>query len=634
MIMGRWVVSSGVLAVDCEGEIVFPSARDIFALVHGEIGSLEIRGCLLESPQSIFPELRFSTLGCSLVSTIFTRESEIFFDAIYQRRSNSTSAIICKGKLVDHCIINNCWYYLSTDVTSLETALREANVESLGKISPSQYLKLKRFELLNSEQIFKDEVVEISAESIKKGVPVNQMLPLRATLYPYQETGFYWMKKTLECVGGCILGDEMGLGKTMQIISLMLYYQDKGMGKTLVVAPISLLANWERECKKFAPTLSVLIHHGTERTGFYKDFDGYDVVVTSYSSAANDLSVLNMVSWNFLVLDEAQNIKNPESGRRNVCCNIKRRYAIAVSGTPFENHITDVWSLLDFVMPNILGPISVFKNMVPDNVDGGKMVEPILSSLMLRRLVKDVANELPERVNIDRPIQMSQSECDSYMELLQVARCENTGRVNIGALQSLRMFCTHPFLLDENEHAVLDIVRESAKFQHFEEILDNIISRKEKVIVFTSYKKMFDLFSLYLSKIKGIRNWSINGETEVELRQQIVDKFNAHESSAVLLLNPRAAGTGLNITGANHVIHYNLEWNPSLEDQASARSYRRGQTKTVFVYRFYYKDSVEQIVQERILRKRDIAENAVVGSVGDVSDQADILAALDMEPKL
>ena len=251
---------------------------------------------------------------------------------------------------------------------------------------------------------------------------------------------------------------------------------------------------------------------------------------------------------------------------------------------------------------------------------------------MIRRLVKDVAKDLPEKVVSAIPLQMSEEECRQYVryrnELLAKYNAED---VSLGMLQMLRIYCTHPFAAFKTPD-VGDPLESSIKYQRFCEIVEEILSRAEKVIVFTSYKMMFDIFNRDVKSRFGIPIWSINGETPVDERQSIVDAFNIQCGSAMLVLNPRAAGTGLNITGANHVIHYNLEWNPSLEDQSTARAYRRGQAKTVFVYRLYYEGTIEEVVNERINRKRDIATNAVVGTNGRSQDREDIIKALNMVP--
>lgn len=253
---------------------------------------------------------------------------------------------------------------------------------------------------------------------------------------------------------------------------------------------------------------------------------------------------------------------------------------------------------------------------------------------MIRRLVNDVAKDLPTRVVSTQPIQMSEEECCQYTKYLeQIKASTNDENVNLGMLQKLRIYCTHPLAAEESDYWN-DPCDSSVKYQRFCEIVTEIVERGEKVIVFTSYKRMFDIFKKDLTCRFGIKVWSINGETPVGERQSIVDTFNNLGTSAALILNPRAAGTGLNITGANHVIHYNLEWNPSLEDQSSARAYRRGQQKTVFIYRLFYEGTIEEVVNDRIERKREIASSAIVGNTGRNQDRDDIIRVLKLVPSI
>lgn len=336
-----------------------------------------------------------------------------------------------------------------------------------------------------------------------------------------------------------------------------------------------------------------------------------------------------MIDWELLILDEAQNIKNPYSKRSKYVKEIESKNRLAITGTPFENHILDIWSLVDFVLPDYLGTENEFNKLYQDDINGAEKIEPMLSLVMIRRLVKDVAKDLPEKVIIPQPISMTDKEIDLYESI----REELSGATNysLPMLTKLRMFCTHPNLVCDD--LCRDPIINSLKYQRCCEVLEEIIANKEKVIIFTSYQKMFDIFMEDLADRFAIPIDYINGSTQVEKRQQIVDWFNSLDGSAVLILNPKAAGTGLNITAANHVIHYNLEWNPAVEDQASARAYRRGQKKTVFIHRFYYKDTVEEIVNQRIDRKREMATTAVIGSDGSSSDLQDIIDAVNASPR-
>ena len=492
-------------------------------------------------------------------------------------------------------------------------------------------MKLVEHDLLSDHCLLNNKV---SIDELKPPVDESEEVPdtLKTSLFPYQKTGYLWLKYMLEETKGCILGDEMGLGKTMQVITELLHLKAEGTLPALVIAPISLLINWERECGKFAPSLNTFIHHGNNRTGNYRDLLQYDVVITSYTTVVSDLYMLNMITWQLVVLDEAQSIKNPSSARTKACKCLKRNRSLAVSGTPFENHVTDIWSLIDFIQPGMLGSLNKYTEIISDDTEGGKRIEPILSPLMIRRLVKDVAKDLPEKVVSAIPLQMSEEECAQYARYRNDLLNEyDADKVTLGMLQMLRIYCTHPYAALKTPYA--DNPSEvSIKYQRFCEIVEEILSRNEKVIVFTSYKMMFDIFHHDIPSRFGIPIWSINGETLVEDRQKIVDTFNGANGAAMLVLNPRAAGTGLNITGANHVIHFNLEWNPSLEDQSTARAYRRGQQKTVFVYRLYYEGTIEEVVNDRIDRKRDIAATAIIGTDGTSKDREDIIRALSLVP--
>lgn len=628
-----WIIYSHHLALQDGKNVFHPSASDIYNLLSKDDSKNEFNiNC--GNPQLDLPDIRFSKIGSSIHIKLTNNNcGEIICNIEAQRKDTFVPVDIIEGTIIDQCVYNNTWFYLSGNNLQVQDLLDSAGIKENGRISIRQYLNLIEKELLNGTTLL-DNQVDISC--LQKPIDNNEEPPtsLKATLFPYQKVGFLWIKRMLEESNGCILGDEMGLGKTMQVITEMLNLKERKEIPMLVVAPISLLTNWHRECSKFAPSLKTIVHYGHDRISNYKDFQNYDVVITSYTTVVSDIHMLNMIKWKFVALDEAQNIKNPFSARARACKGISRKRSIAVSGTPFENHITDIWSLIDFVQPGLLGSLENYKETITDDVSGGKRIEPILSPLMIRRLVIDVAKDLPEKVVSTQALQMSEFECNEYNKYLSILKSSfDSDKINLGMLQQLRIYCTHPYTLS-GMNDFDDPTEVSIKYQRFCEIAEEIISREEKIIVFTSYKKMFEIFKKDIPNRFGIQLWTINGETPVAERQQIVDRFNNLSGAAMLILNPKAAGTGLNITGANHVIHYNLEWNPALEDQSSARAYRRGQTKTVFIYRLYYTNTVEQVVNERIERKRDIASSAVVGNDGQSQDRADILRALELIPSI
>lgn len=624
----RWIIENHHLALETNDKTFHPNAKEIYSALAGK----SIQDYLYPNLQEAFPHIRFSKFGSEIsVDLTNVSHSSIQINIYVNRRGTIIPVDIIDGRIIDHCISGDNWFYLTGNVLDMQEILRSCGITASGQISMSQYLKLVEFDLLSDHHLFNNHVCIDALDSPideKEGVPNT----LQAQLFPYQKTGFLWLKYMLEETQGCILGDEMGLGKTMQVITELLHLKAEISLPILVIAPISLLINWKRECWKFAPSLKTYIHHGSDRTGNYRDLQVYDVVITSYTTVVSDIHMLNMVNWQLVVLDEAQNIKNPMSARTKACKALRRVRSLAVSGTPFENHVTDIWSLVDFIQPGLLGSLSKYKEIVSDSIEGGKRIEPILSPLMIRRLVKDVAQDLPEKVVSAIPLQMSVEECEQYTkyrnELLMKYDVED---VSLGMLQMLRIYCAHPYaaLKTPNAGSPAEV---SIKYQRFCEIVDEIFSNNEKVLVFTSYRMMFDIFYNDIPIRYRIPLWSINGETPVEDRQRIVDTFNRQIGPAMLVLNPRAAGTGLNITGANHVIHFNLEWNPSLEDQSTARAYRRGQKKTVFVYRLYYEGTIEEVVNERINRKRNIAQNAVIGTDGRNKDREDIIKALSLVP--
>lgn len=627
---GKWRIADNHITLQYGDEILHPGALEVYSVLSSEKGNF-VEDIECQPIQQAFPNIHFSKFGTNVRCVLDNQDDgEIKLTLQCNRKGKIVPVDLIEGEIVDQCITDSEWFYVTGSTAELSTIFQKTGIKKMGKISISQYLEL----IKNDKNYELGTVVNhVKTSRLDKKIDIGGSLPigLNAKLYKYQKVGFFWMRYMLSENHGCILGDEMGLGKTLQVITLMLDYKSKGNIPMLVVAPVSLLQNWKRECEKFAPKLKVYIHHGPNRTGRYKYLEEYDLVVTSYSMVVSDASLFSMLDWKLVVLDEAQNIKNPVSERTKFVKKIPRKSCIAVTGTPFENHMTDIWSLVDFVMPGLLGSQKEYTDYISDDIRGADKLEPLLSPIMIRRMVSNVAADLPDKIVIPQPIEMSDKEALKYEEY----RCNESGeyddgKLNLGMLQKLRMYCTHPLLCDED--CSQDPCKESVKYQRFCEIIEEIVLTGEKIILFTSYQKMFNIFEKDVPDRFSIPVWKINGSTPVENRQTIVDEFNEYKGSALLVLNPRAAGTGLNITSANHVIHYNLEWNPALEDQASARAYRKGQEKTVFIYRFYYQNTVEQIVNERIERKREMAVAAVVGTDGTFENREDVIAALNISP--
>lgn len=577
--------------------------------------------------------MRVSKLGGTIQVVLgFDQEkNSIMLSLSVRRGRNFYNLELVDGKVPDNIVVDDVWYNLYANYQEVQTILDKASISGLGEISLGQYIKLKQFAVPYINVEIEDSATDALAEHPVKNLEYSAPVALKANLYPYQKQGYQWMRFIVDSQCGCILGDEMGLGKTLQVIALITEQKQAGRGPALVVAPVSLLENWRREFEKFTEGIKVFVHHGSSRTGLYTDLLGYDVVVISYNTASSDQALLKMIDWNLLVVDEAQNIKNPSANRTKSIKRIPCHTAIAVTGTPFENHMTDLWSIMDFIAPGCFGKLADFEREFSDDLDGATKLEPFLTPLMIRRRVSEVAQDLPERIDVPQVLELSDNEVIAYEQQREkILESFNGKNATLPMLQKLRMYCTHPSLIDESSYE--DPTVSSGKYVRLCELLEEIISLNEKTILFTSYNKMFDILQQDISRRFGIPVMAINGSTPTGERQPIIDRFSAVDGSALLVLNPRAAGAGLNITAANRVIHYNLEWNPSLQDQASARAYRRGQDKTVFVYRLFYKDTIEEIINERIERKRSMFGAAVVGTDGSVDNSEDIIRALMISP--
>ena len=455
---------------------------------------------------------------------------------------------------------------------------------------------------------------------------------IRGRLYQYQLDGWCWLRFIIREHLGGLLADEMGLGKTLQVISALRDPSgEPGSGGTLVLAPGSLLENWVREIAKFCPDFRTLKHHGSTRTGRPADFQGFDIVVSSYDTAIRDLSLLKMVGWNVVVLDEAQYIRNPDALRTKSVKQIGRKVGLGVTGTPIENRLRDLWSIMDFAVPGYLGDLKSFEKRYGEDAEAAATLEPLVTPLMLRRRVSEVAGDLPERIDIPEVLELSEAEACAYDQMREEIFATYGAVATLVSLGKLRQFCANPEIVGDG---IGHRNEAFSKFERLKDLLEEIFARDEKALVFTSFTRMADLIAEMATREFGAMSATLDGRLDIEERQPLIDIFSGYGGPAVLVLNPRAGGSGLNITAANHVIHYNPEWNPALEDQASARAHRRGQKRPVTVRRLICAGTVEEVIDDRLRRKRDIAGTAIIGVEGKEEDYADILAALERSPSV
>ena len=521
----------------------------------------------------------------------------------------------------DYLILNNHFIVFDNDqLLDLKKAFKsiKSGVIYFGQLAKSYTLNLPELEYVIDDA----RCVEIEETLILKtstGIP----------LFPYQVTGVRWLNDVMDEGVGCILADEMGLGKTLQVIEVLA--KQRYLGVSLIICPNSLMENWRREIEKFEPELKVYKHAGKNRDYNTKGYSRYDVVITSYDTAVNDFSVLQNYHWNILVLDEAQAIKN-DSKRSNVIRAFTKRAGLAVSGTPYENHLTDVWSLYDFCFRGLLGTLSEFKKLYNDTTESAEHLEKVISPLLLRRLVKNVKNELPEKIIIPVPLEMSSLEALCYENIRSEYKSHNDSnkeKMKLGLLNRLRFFCIDPISY-ARELSDKDIGEVSEKFVYFISLLDDIYSSCEKVIVFISCLKMQEQIKERVENRYDSKCFILNGSVSVNERQNIVDEFSKVNGFSVMLLNPTVGGTGLNITAANHVIFYSLEWNPALQNQCIARAFRNGQNKVVTVHMLFYVNTVEEVINERLSKKKEVNDVLVAGTDGE--EKADIERALQMSP--
>ena len=627
------LVNSAVLEVFAGQTSILPTAEEIYAAVYE--GAASVRGIPISQQEFLSTGLEFSREAADplvvLESSAHPGAPEINCRLVARQQIFEADVPNHNGELLDYAVGGGRWVpLLAGTLDDAKKFLADAGLAHFGPLTLAQYMKLLR--LANPSLTVTDRTANaLQASSVAPQLSGEPPASFTGSLYPYQLDGYRWLSFMNRGGLGCIIADEMGLGKTVQVICLILEEVQAGRRPNLVVAPATLLENWRRELARFGPDLNVLIHAGSRRTGLADQLRPYDVVIASFETAVADVSLFRNVRWNLLILDEAQGIKNPGAKRSIQLKTIPRKIAIAVTGTPVENRLKDLWSITDFAVPSLLGKLSEFEKRHPDTIDGAALLEPVISPIILRRRVFEVAKDLPERIDIPQPLELDDESADAYEQIRAAAAAENSGAATIAALTKLRMFCTHPWIADRMRE-VPDAAHCSVKFSRLLEILEEIISEGGKALIFTSYQQSIDLLVSEIASRTGITTDFIDGRVPVPERQAKVDAFAALPKSAVLVLNPKAAGVGLNITAANHVIHYNLEWNPAVEDQASARAHRRGQTRPVTVHRFFYINTVEDVIDDRMNRKRELATTAIVGTDGRDQDMDDILRALRISP--
>lgn len=459
---------------------------------------------------------------------------------------------------------------------------------------------------------------------------------LKATLRPYQLRGYEWMYKNSRLGFGSVIADDMGLGKTLQVITTLLKLKEDGRlekQKALVVVPTTLLTNWDKEIRKFAPNLNAHIYHGTGRK--IEPLQEADILLTTYGVARTELAKLQKQKWILLAIDEAQNIKNPSTAQTKAIKKIKAKVKIAMSGTPVENRLSEYWSIFDFTNKGYLGSLSNFKKdfakpiEIDRNQEQMNLFKKITEPFIMRRLKSDksVIKDLPEKIEKDQYCKLTpqqtaiyQNVLDTTMKTIEAAEGIARKGIVLKLITALKQVCNHPkqFLKKGNADPAL-----SGKSQLLFDLMKQILENGEKTLIFTQYQEMGKMLVEMLENEFGLEIEFLHGGVSRKKRDEMVEDFQNNRTTRVLILSLKAGGTGLNLTAANNVIHYDLWWNPAVEAQATDRAYRIGQQKNVMVHRFITQATFEEKINKLLMTKKELAELTVSTGekwIGEYSD--------------
>ena len=485
-------------------------------------------------------------------------------------------------------------------------------------------LKEAKGKQIIKNESYKELVNELDKEKIDDDIQIP--LILENTLRYYQKTGVKWLKTLDKYKFGGILADDMGLGKTIQILSVILSYvqSEKEEKRTsIVISPSSLALNWQNEADKFAGELKTLVINGTlsERKRKIAEIEKYDLVITSYDLLKRDIELYKEKDYHFryIIADEAQYLKNSNTQNAKAIKKINAETRYALTGTPIENSLAELWSIFDYIMPGYLFSYKKFKKLyeMPIVKENDKQalnkLKMLIEPFILRRTKTEVLTELPEKTVTVLNNEMEEEQRNLYISYLAQAREEVAEEINLNGIEKshikilsvltrLRQICCHPSLF------IKDYTNESSKLNQCMEIVEDAVKANHKILLFSGYTSMFPIIEKGLQKL-GISYFKLTGATKVDERIDLVDEFNENPDIKVFLISLKAGGTGLNLTGADMVIHYDPWWNLSTENQATDRAYRIGQKNNVQVYKLITKNSIEEKIYELQQKKAELIDN-------------------------
>jgi SNF2 family DNA or RNA helicase len=444
---------------------------------------------------------------------------------------------------------------------------------------------------------------------------------LNAQLRPYQKRGYNWVCSLLLSGFGCILADDMGLGKTIQSIAALLRLKEEGLLQNgcLIIAPAALLNNWEKEMSRFAPKLKLSRYHGSRRRIDRKS----DIFLTTYQTAVRDSEKLKKEAFSLLLADEAHLMKNAETRVSRTIKQLRSQYRLALSGTPVENRLEDLRSLFDFILPGYLGDAGKFKEQfripieVMRNKEQADCLQKITSPFLLRRVKtdKNIIKDLPEKIVTNEYAVLEKEQAALY-ETVVAESMKKSGEIEAKErsslifylLTSLKQICNHPRVYDKESPAIAEL---SGKAQLLVTLLQEILANREKTLVFSQYVETLDCLERIIKKELGEAPLIYHGGMNQNVRASVIEKFQTDPSARILLISLKAGGLGLNLTAASRVIHYDLWYNPAVENQATDRAFRIGQKRTVFVHRFITKNSFEEKIDSMIASKQELADMTI-----------------------
>lgn len=454
----------------------------------------------------------------------------------------------------------------------------------------------------------------------------------KGRLRPYQLRGLSWLAYLKQFGLGACLADDMGLGKTIQFIALMLHERSGRRGKpkpgpTLLICPMSIVGNWQREIERFGPSLKVMVHHGGDRLSgraFAKEAKKNDVVITTYSLAHRDEEQLSSIEWECIALDEAQNIKNPAAKQTQAIRRLRARHTIALTGTPVENRLSELWSIMEFLNRGYLGSAKEFRTRFAIPIeryrdsDRAEKLKRLIQPFVLRRLKTDktIIKDLPEKMEMRVFCNLTQEQASLYEAVVKemLERIEESEGIErkglvLSTLMKLKQICNHPaqFVHDGSR-----LPGRSGKLARLEEMLEEVIAEGDKALIFTQFSEMGAMLRSHLQEMLGCETSFLHGGTPKKQRDAMIQRFqDERRGPPLFVLSLKAGGLGLNLTAANHVFHFDRWWNPAVENQATDRAFRIGQRKNVQVHKFVSVGTLEERIDQMIEQKKELAERIV-----------------------